>query len=190
MFKFKMGLGMLAIITPMTIIFYFVLSGAFERVIWFLAFGLSETLALCVLISGVKKIMRDKKTELYGTETFGQIVRVSRTGSYDNGRPELKAEVVIYIPEDGKIAKFEEIIGFSPSKYRIGEFVLLKYLKGDINIIRSALEHEIPYNILQAIQTESYLEDSSIETLRKDKISVNDQIYVKENEDDSFYIKR
>ncbi len=121
-------------------------------------FGIFYAIGIIMTVIGLKKVLKNRKTENQGIETFGRIASISRTGMYVNGTPELKASVVTYVPSENIAKTFSEKIGLDPSKYKIGDYLRLKIFKDDINIIskvndeqvslreKEIIDKEFPYN--------------------------------------------
>lgn len=102
---------------------------------------------------GIKEIVKDVKTSKNGILTYGLVVNLVPSGASINGREILDAEIII-MDEFGMISKFKESVGLSYNKYRIGSFVEVKYFEGDINIISSLRENEIPWDISERLIAE------------------------------------
>ncbi len=112
---------------------------------------LFEVIGIKLIISGAKTIIKDKKTDKYGISTYGVIKDILETGSYVNGIPELKAEILVYLPYENTTKVFYEIIGLAPEKYNIGEFVLLSHYEDDVNIVETTEPKFIPSDILEKL---------------------------------------
>ena len=145
MLNFKFGIIWTAISTLIFGIFLSIPSeqndGAYLVILFFIIF---EFIGLYFLISGIKKIIKDKKTKKHGIQCYGIISEIQETGSYVNGSPEYKAILNIVNPETNQMETIEEIIGFHYNKYPINSYVLCKYYEGDINIEKIASEYEVP----------------------------------------------
>jgi len=90
-------------------------------------------------------------TSMKGSEISGVVVDIMETGSYANGRPELKAAIVAILP-DRTTKMFYEIIGFNYRKYRMGECVKLKHYKNDVNIIGLKMDNNLSYDELEIVE--------------------------------------
>ena len=99
---------------------------------------------LFILAVGLKKIIRNTATHINGEECFGKICNIYNSGTYVNGNPELKADILVYIPSTQETKIISEVVGFNREQYMIGSYVLLKYYNGDINVIGNADELIIP----------------------------------------------
>ena len=105
----------------------------FSAMLWpKLFFGIFWLVGFFMLFRGLRKIIRDTSTNIKGEECFGKVCDIYNSGSYVNGRPELKADILVYIDSIQETKIVSEIIGFNMYKYRIGSYVKLKYkLKED-----------------------------------------------------------
>ncbi len=155
MFKFKFGLLWTAFVTPVFIICLVVpgeqRGGVDMSPLLFIVLSLFEFIGLFFLISGLKTIIKDKKTKRNGMPCYGVIKDIEETGSYSNNKPEYKAIIYFVNPETFQAEKIEEIIGFDPDKYSINSCILCKYYQGDVNIERIVSENEIPSDVKKAI---------------------------------------
>ena len=107
-------------------------------------FGIFWVVGIFMLFKGIRKILRDTSTNLKGEECFGKVCNIYNSGAYVNGRPELKADILVYIPSIQETKIVSEIIGFDMYKYRIGSYVKLKYYNGDINFKGIVDVYELP----------------------------------------------
>lgn len=148
MFNFTFGLIWLAITTPIFLLFILVpgaeRGGAEVSLIPVLGFITFEVIGFYLLISGLKQIIKNRKTEKHGTQCFGMICDIQKTGAYSNGKAEYKAKVYFINPETRGIEKLEEIIGFDYNKYQIGSYIKCKYYQDDINISDQIQDYEVP----------------------------------------------
>lgn len=151
MFKFIFGLIWTAFVTPVFIMCLLIpgeqRNGADMNIFLFLFFMVFETVGIYLIISGLKQIIKDKKTKKYGTQCFGIVRDIIHTGSYYNDKPEYKAVLDIVNPETNQIESLEEIIGFNDNKYPVNSYVQCKYFEGDINFDKAVSENEIPGGI-------------------------------------------
>lgn len=133
---------------------------------------------LFILLRGLKKVIRNVSTDAKGEVCFGKICDVYNSGTYVNGRPELKADVLVYIPSIQETKIISEIIGFDRYKYRNGPYVRLKYYNGDINFEEVIDSTDLPLDAQnELVKSQSYntnLKDTivvdGIEYVRKDSI--------------------
>ena len=148
MFKFLFGLVWTAFITPIFILCLVVpgeqRNGADMDPLLFIIFLIFEVIGLCLLISGLRKIIKDQKTKKHGILCYGIVKDIKTTGSYINGKPEYKAILSFVNPENNQLETIEEIIGFDHNKYSINSYVLCKYYQGDVNLENIISENEIP----------------------------------------------
>ena len=151
MFEFIFGLAWTAFVTPIFIMCLVVpgeqRGGADMNLFLFIFFVLFEFIGLYMLIRGLKKIIKDKKTKKHGIQCYGIISEIQETGSYVNNNPEYKAILHFLNPETNKVETIEEIIGFHYNKYPINSYVLCKYYQGDVNLENLIFEKEVPGDI-------------------------------------------
>lgn len=120
--------------------------------LFFLAFYIT---ALASIFKGIKRILIDKKTDKKGIECYGRIISISESGTYLNGKPEYKAEFLVYVYIENITKNIYETIGFNKEKYPLGSYVKLKYYNNDINIIELIENtNNIPENILKYLDVE------------------------------------
>lgn len=120
-------------------------------------------IGIVFIIVGLKKIIRDRMTTVKGVECFGRIINVYPSGTTVNEVPELMADVLIYMPLDGKAEIMSEVIGLSSNtEYENGCYVKVKQYKRDINFEERVTEDSIPLNIKQLLDDESkvFINDS------------------------------
>lgn len=126
----------------------------FNSMLWPKLFiGLFIIVGLILCFSGIKEIFTNMQTNKLGVETYGVIIDLRPSGSYVNGKPELKAEVAVYI-NDYNIESYEEIIGFDRLKYKPGDYVKVKHHNKDINIIEKINEDYLPIEIKEVLDNE------------------------------------
>lgn len=118
-------------------------------------------IGIAFIIAGIRKILRNINTDKNGEECFGKVIEVEDTGAKVNGNKIYKAFVALYINSENRVAIISEEVGFNPLKYRIGEYVLVKYYQNDINFVKNIYENEIP----ESIRTE--LDDQSNTNINK-----------------------
>lgn len=157
MFKFLFGLVWTAFVTPIFIMCLVVpgeqRGGVDMNPFLFIFFILFEVIGLYMLISGLRKIIKDRKTKNHGIKCYGIVSDIQTTGSYVNGNPEYKAILDFVNPETNQLETIEEIIGFDYNEYPIDSYVLCKYYQGDINLENLVSENEIPGDIKKYLVT-------------------------------------
>lgn len=99
-------------------------------------------IGIVMIVISSKKIIRDKKTDKYGEIGYGIIQSVYNSGTYINGVPELKADVLVYLESQNRVETISEIIGMGRPKYQINAVVKLKYYNGDINFIEEVTNYD------------------------------------------------
>lgn len=175
MFKLKFGLLWTLFVTPIFIM-CLVIPGEQRGGVdmspgLFIFFIIFEAIGLFLLVSGIKQVIKDKKTNKFGDITYGQIISIYGTGSSSNGKEELQAEILTYVSNQNTLKRFNEIIGFPPIIYNVGDFVQLKFYEDDINIIQTVSENMIPNTVLTLLKEESK---------KQNTIIVNGEVYTKE----------
>ena len=139
--------------------------------------GIFWAIGIIMIIWGLKKIIRNYKTDTYGEVCYGKIINIFNSGTYVNNIPELKARVSVYIESLGTLEEIEEVIGLATKKkYNIGDYIEGKYYNGDINIesyipetmIPSHLRHTFD-NVLVSTSENTIIVDG-VEYIRKDSI--------------------
>ena len=151
MFKFLFGLVWTAFVTPIFIMCLVApgeqRNGADMDPFLFIFFIVFEVIGLYMLISGLRQIIKDRKTKKHGIKCYGIVRDIQTTGSYVNDKPEYKAILDFVNPETNQLETIEEILGFDYNKYPIDSYVLCKYYQGDINLENLVSENEIPGDI-------------------------------------------
>ncbi len=127
-------------------------------------FLLFLAIGIIFIITGVKEIIRNLKTEQNGEECFGKIIRISGTGTRVNGSEIFKAYVAVYIGSERRVELINEKIGFNPMLYKIGSYVKVKYFIGDINFICGIYDNnDIPENIKGYIEEYANINSKEID---------------------------
>ena len=139
--------------------------------------GLFWAIGLFIMFRGIKKIIRDSSTSIKGEICFGRICDIYNSGATVNGRPELKADVIVYVPSAQKTRMISEIIGFDRNKYRYGDYVQLKYYNGDINFEGNIEESILPFYIQEELSKS--LPESNFNS--KDTIKIDGVEYVRKD---------
>lgn len=116
-----------------------------------LVFGMFGIIGLIIFIAGIIEVIKNWKTNVKGEECFGKIHNIYPTGTYVNGVPELKAEVLVYIPSLNETKLLSEIIGVGAFEYQQTSYVKVKYYNNDINIIGIVHLSELPVHIKDKI---------------------------------------
>lgn len=144
--------------------------------------GLFWVIGFWLIFQGLKKIIKDSTTNKNGEICFGKICNIYHSGTYVNGYPELKADILVFIPSTQETKTISEIIGFDINKYQIDSYVRLKYYNGDVNIEDVVDSSILPLNaqdiLVSSRNTENYnmaLNDTividGVEYVRKDSIN-------------------
>ena len=107
-------------------------------------FGIFWLVGLTILCIGVKKLIRNANTNKFGEECFGVVCNIYNSGTYMNDAPELKSDVLVYIPSLNETKVISEVVGVGQSEYEVGSYVRLKYYNDDINLEGIVDEDELP----------------------------------------------
>ena len=160
MFEILFGLIWTSITAILTFVFYSGTSGEiyvndelvsqaeFNEMLWpKLFFGIFWAIGLFMIYWGLKRIIKDKKTNAFGEICYGKITDIFESGTYINEVPELKAQIVLYIPSINDIKIVSEVIGLYGLvyNYEIGKCVEVKYYNGDINFEKVLDIQDLPY---------------------------------------------
>lgn len=133
-------------------------------------------IGITLFSKGLRKIIKNYKTEKYGEECYGIVNNIYPTGTYINHQPEFKADFIVYIPSQNKTEIVSEVIGLNYGKYPIQSFVKCKYYENDVNIKGIIDYNSIPLNIRPNL--DSYLPQTNTQTA-EDIITINGVRYQK-----------
>jgi arginyl-tRNA synthetase len=106
---------------------------------------------LAFIAVGVRKLVKNLKTNRYGYETYGVVLQIFPTGKSVNSRPILCAEISL-VKEDGTTEIFKEDIGFNEKRYHTGAFLKVKYFENDVNILEKLHEANVPFNYVDMLK--------------------------------------
>lgn len=187
MFNFIFGLVWTSIMTPIFIMCLVVpgeqRGGVDMDFFLFCILLLFELIGLFLLISGLKKIIKDKKTKKYGIQCYGIIREINETGSYINNNPEYKALLQFVNPETYQVENIEEIIGLDYYKYSVNSYILCKYYQGDINLEKQVSDNEIPGDIKKRLDSlQKKINSSDLEFSSDGEYVTIDGVQYKKNE--------
>lgn len=146
--------------------------------------GIFWFIGLFMLYTGLKKIIKNHNTNVYGEIVYGKICNIYNSGTYINEVPELKADFLIYVPSEWGTKVVSEVIGLDNIKncYQIGDYVEVKYYNNDINIIRTVTEDELPYEArpeLVSYKSPAELEKEKFNNKSDDSIYINGEEYIR-----------
>lgn len=125
-------------------------------------------IGIFLITISAKKIIKNKKTDKYGEICYGIIQSIYNSGTYINGVPELKADVLVYFESQNKIENVSEIIGMGKPKYNINSVVKLKYYEGDINFIEEVTNFDYLSENIRI-----FIDNNKINTDNNDIIEIN-----------------
>ncbi len=123
-----------------------------ELIFPILALLLFLVIGLYLICIGIRKIIRDKETELNGEICYGKITKIYESGESINGIPILQADVDVYIPSTNEIKKVSEKLRLRDRDYRVGYYVKTKYYNGDINFVGNMNDENVPSNIIEKLE--------------------------------------
>lgn len=105
-------------------------------------------IGIIMMFIGLKQIIRNMKTNIYGITCFGKILDIYSTGVKINGRTVYNASVLIYIENEGITKIINEKIDYK-NRFFKGYYVTVKYYNNDINFV-DFLEDErnIPQQVI------------------------------------------
>lgn len=148
-------------------------------------------IGISLIISGIKQILRNKKTNAIGKISFGKILSIFPNGTYVNNKPYFDANILV-VHDDRTVCMYKETIGRNKHNYKIGDYLKVKYYNGDINIIEKVSDISIPLTTREDIELELknnkiYEEYNEMETIIENDYVIIDGIkYVKEDKDDNW----
>ena len=116
-------------------------------------------IGIVIIVSGVKKLIKDSKTKKFGIPCYGRIQNLQPTGTYVNEQPEYKAILDVINPNTNQVERIEEVVGFNYYKFPIGSFVMCKYYNGDINFENKIEPGEVPGNYKDKLKPIDYETD-------------------------------
>ena len=136
-------------------------------------------IGIVLIVKGLKKVIKNIKTNNYGEIVYGYIQNLYPDGNYVNGSTEYKADIYTYIPSTNSTETISEVIGFDSMKYPVNTYIKGKYYEGDINIEERVNSYqELPINAQYCFQT---IEDQKVDN--ENIIIVNGMKYKKIEED-------
>lgn len=106
-----------------------------------------------MIIYSLRRITIDRKTDQHGTEAYGVIADISPSGLRVNGVPQLTAHVLV-LQENGSVLELSESIGNNRNRYCTGDFVRVKYLEEDVNILHTIDRETLPPALVQLLNKE------------------------------------
>ena len=157
----------------------------------YIFFAIFFAVGFFMLYKGLKVVFNNIQTKRLGVERYAIITDIRETGSYVNGRPELKAIMCVADDEYGGVNIYEESIGFKDCEYKIGDFLIVQQYKTDVNIIQSISESTVPFDKADLLRQESriapkdtfdshsrYGSPSEVSNIEEEVIIINGKKYV------------
>ena len=132
-----------------------------EMIIPILILTLFVGVGIFLMVTGYKKVKKDKNTKKFGLPGYGIIRDIKPTGCYVNEQPEFKASVDIINPETNQLETIDEVVGFNYNKYPINSYVNIKYYQGDINFEGLVDKSQIPDSIKDSLKELNYTSEVS-----------------------------
>lgn len=109
---------------------------------------------IVMIIKGIVEIVKNMRTSKLGEEAYGRVINIKGNGQYINDSPVLVAEVKVYVKSLNQVIDCSEEVGTGIPKYDIGEYVKVKYYKGDINFLEKVNVDALPLDIKNYIYEE------------------------------------
>ena len=100
-----------------------------------------------ILIRGIRKILKNQKTEKNGEQCYGKICGIRPTGAKIMGKTVYKVLVATFIQSFNQTNILETEIGTDNIAYSVGTYVELKYYKGHTKIDKIIEMNQIPQEI-------------------------------------------
>ena len=130
----------------------------YRAAVWPLITGaLFPIIGIIMIIKGARHVVIDRKTDLYGTESYAVITDILDSGvRFDSrrgtgGTPMLNAYLRI-ISKDGSVLYMTETIDNNPMHLMSGDFVLVKYTDKDVNILQRVERYSLPSEIADRLE--------------------------------------
>ena len=176
-YKIKFGLAWITIVSFLALmIFPFVKGNPIMVFLPILELCVLEAIGIYILVKGLKPVIADKKTSQNGENIYGKIINIYGTGFVANDKAELKAEIKAYIPSYGTTRVFYELIGFNEKNYEVGQYLVLKYYKNDVNICMPINKSKIPTNVMEIIDNGTDKSDSDNATSFEESQTFNKEV--------------
>lgn len=131
-----------------SLFFYKAITGTFVT-IFCIIFAIFFLVGVVLICKGYKKAIHNAKIDKYGTEAYGLISEILQINSNTNNCNEFKVTLFVY-KIDNTVGIFSKNI-YDNNKYNTGDFLIVKYYKGDINILSQEKSSNIDDDIKQAL---------------------------------------
>ena len=105
---------------------------------------------LWLLIKGLIKVINNIKSSLKGTKYYASIADMIPAKSLVKAAPIMKMTFKVYIEEENSVANIEEEICILGYKFnlKLGSYVIVKYYKSHVKVVKIIKEDEIPPHIV------------------------------------------
>ena len=105
-----------------------------KEIIWaILLSGGFVVIGVIFVFFGIKKIVRDKRTDKYGEICYARITDVKYNGNSTNGAKYYDAYARVYVESRDEFVEAHDDIGKDPMKYPVDSYVAVRFLDGDVN---------------------------------------------------------
>ena len=112
-------------------------------------------IAVLLIFSSLKKMVRNKKTSRHGEKCYGKILDCVKSGASVLNKFEYKIIASVYVPSLQKRLILEEIVGYdNDDEYPKDSYCELLYYNGDINVVGVVKENEVPHLTLERLNEE------------------------------------
>ena len=132
-----------------------------KDIIWAIALsGGFVVIGVTFLIFGIKKIVRDKRTDKFGEICYAKITDVIFNGNSTNGVKYYDAYATVYVESKDEFVKTHDEIGKDPMKYPVGSYVAVRFYEGDVNFEYSVPSFDaLPMHIRDKFDSGSIIPD-------------------------------
>lgn len=138
--------------------------------------ALFATIGIWLTGTGLKKLLKDKNTAALGEESFGYIFKMVSSGAVVNNIPLLNAKILV-LKRDGTFMEVVESLENDSYKYAPGEYVKVKYLNEDANILGKVEEEMVPFNLKNYV-SENY---PNLSNVAEETIYIDGEEYIRED---------
>lgn len=117
-------------------------------------------IGVAILISGIKKVICDRKTDQFGELCYALITGVMYNGKSSNGARYYDAYAKVYVESEDRFIEAHDDIGKDREKYPVGSYVAVRYYEGDINFEYSVPSFDgLPMHIRDKFDSGSIIPD-------------------------------
>ena len=121
--------------------------------------GVAAFVGILIMCKGIKSIIHERTLNKKGFDTYGIIVDINQEKYTRMSYGQVKRYVYFYgdirvVGEDGKVYRYIKSLGSDRTKCNIGDFLKVKYLNNDIQILNSVPEYAVPTRISTTLNSE------------------------------------